>query len=69
MIVKTTNLNMSKSASDGLVFLPDNNSCNLLTLCVAVETGVIDGSLSFRYLLPVSGVRGARDFVCWKSRE
>ena len=59
----------SASFSLGDVFLPDSKSCSLLTLCVAVETGVIVGSFSFKYLLPVRGVDGARVRVCSNDKE
>lgn len=49
---------MSISVSLGQVFLPLSIACNLPTLCVAVETGVIGVSLSFKYFLPVNGVDG-----------
>lgn len=66
--LKSTYSSKSCNVSLGAVFLPDSKCCNLLTLCVAVETGVIVGSFSFRYLRPVSGVDGARLRVCSKER-
>ena len=57
----STYLKMFSSASLGEVLQPASNACSLLTLCVAVDTGVTGvSSFSFKYLRPVSGVEGAK---------
>ena len=56
----STYLNISIRVSPGHVLRPDNSEWRRLTLCVAVETGVIGASRSFKKCRPVSGVIGAR---------
>ena len=55
---------MASSASLGVVLRPDSRPCSLLTLCVAVDTGVTGMAFSFSQTRAVSGVAGHRLFVC-----